>query len=167
PGPSYGQAVAPPGPAVARRSGGAWKWWLIGGVAAVLALVITAGVVGWVLVARANSDEAKIQRLAGDFAAAVDRDDQGKILSLLCAAEAADITEDDDYDPAEGGPVVSPGPTRPVKTSDITVTGDAASARVSRPGQPDTTLHFRKESGHWRVCDPSGEGSGATPTPTG
>jgi hypothetical protein len=129
--------------------------------------VVLAGVVVWVLVARANSDETKIQRLVGDFATAVDRDDQDKLLGLLCAEEASDITEDDDFDPANnGGPITDPGDNRPVRAADIRVTGDTASARITRPAQPDTTLYFRKESGHWRVCASAGDPAAPTPTPT-
>ncbi|MBQ1040777.1 MULTISPECIES: hypothetical protein [Micromonospora] len=144
------------------------RWWLLGGAAAVLAVAVAAGVVVWVLGARSNSDEAVIDKLVSDFAIAVDQDDQDKILGLLCAEEALDITEDDDYDPANnGGPIVDPGPERPVKASDIRVTGNTASARITRPDQPDSTLTFRKESGHWRVCAPAGDPATPTPTPTG
>jgi hypothetical protein len=170
--PPYAGPVPPyPGPPASqppatRRLAGSMRWWVLGAAAAGLVLVVLAGVVVWVVVARTNSDEAKIQRLVGDFATAVDRDDQDKLLNLLCAEEARAITEDDDYDPANNGGPITDSRKIPVKATDIRVTGDTASARITRPSQPATTLYFRKEAGRWKVCAPAGDPAGATPTPT-
>ncbi len=111
-------------------------------------------------------EEIHIRILVDNFANAVDTQDQAKILNLLCAEEAADFTEDDDYDPTDDGPAAEPqGGAPSVTTSDIHVTGDTASARVARAADNDPrTLYFRKEGGIWKVCAPAaGPPSGGTP----
>jgi hypothetical protein len=60
--------------------------------------------------------------------------------------------------------VVTGQPKKAVTTSDIRITGDTASAKIARPGQPDTTLYFRKEGGAWKVCAPAGDSTTATPS---
>jgi hypothetical protein len=71
------------------------------------------------LVPRDNSDEAKIAALADKFAVAVDQSDRATIITLLCAEEASAITEDEDYDPSDNGPVVTGQPKKAVTTSVI------------------------------------------------
>ncbi|HWS34932.1 MAG TPA: hypothetical protein VN408_19605 [Actinoplanes sp.] len=40
--------------------------------------------------------------------------------------------------------------------SDTVVTGDTATATVSRPGRVEpVALTFRKEQGEWKICDPA------------
>ena len=52
----------------------------------------------------------------------------------------------------------------PVEISEVRVTGDVASVRVTRPPVPATTMYLRKENGVWKVCaaarpDPAPSGS--------
>jgi ketosteroid isomerase-like protein len=119
-------------------------------VAAGLVLAVVAAVL---LTTGGNRDQAKIRTVVNRFAAAVQNEDQARIVGLLCAEEAADITEDDDYDPAatrvDG---TRDKPVFPVHASNIRVTGDVASARVTSAFQRPTTLYFRKERGTWKVC---------------
>jgi hypothetical protein len=128
-------------------------------------LLVAGGVVAYLLVARANSDEAKIQRLVQDFAVAIDYADQEKVLSLLCTEEADRIREDDDFHPRDTAGPAPEDATAEVTISDLRVTGDTASARITRPSRPAATLHFTKEGGEWKVCDP-GDPTVPTTTPT-
>jgi hypothetical protein len=148
--------AAPPGrPPRTRRA-----WWIAGAVTGVL-LVATAGIILAVAVMREDDDEAGIRRLVADFALAVDRGDQARLVGLLCAEEASEVKDSDGYAPARDGQYDRSVTEAPVTTSDITVTGDTARARISRPGQDPTTLSFRKENGSWTVCAPAGD----TPEP--
>ncbi|MBO9556209.1 hypothetical protein [Cellulomonas sp.] len=135
---------------------------------AVGVLVVVGAVVARVLVARSHSDEARIRTLVSQFAVVVDDEDQAGILALMCTEEAADITDDDDYDPSRPPPV-DPPPHRPVRVSDVHVVGEVASAHITRPDQPGATLWFRKEDGRWTVCahaqDDLSAGSSVSPTP--
>lgn len=132
------------------------------------ALVVVAGVVvAVVALTRPRGDEADIRALVDRFALAVDREDQAAVVALLCAQEAADITEDDDYDPANDGGLATQPPHRDVRTSQVQVTGDVASARVERPEQDATTLWFRKEDGVWTVCAYAQEDATGTATAAG
>lgn len=171
------QMPGPPGeyaptqaPSVARPPSWLRRHWVLLVVAAGsvgLLILVAAGIVISVVVARANSDEAKIAAVVDDFAVAVDQSDQATILTLLCAEEASSITEDDDYDPADNGPVTGQQKRPSVSTSDIRVNGDTASAKIARPSQPDTTLYFRKEDGGWKVCAPAGDQVSVTPSSSG
>jgi hypothetical protein len=149
PSTNSGPAVPPPPAATRKRA------WLLLALGAGLVLLLGLGITAYVVVARSNSDEEKIRRVIGDFAVAVDRQDQARVIALLCEEEADDIREDDDYDPANDGGVDPPAKT-PVDVSDIRVNGDVASARISRPSRPDATLYFRREAGTWKVCAPAG-----------
>ncbi|WP_433392667.1 Rv0361 family membrane protein [Micromonospora sp. KLBMP9576] len=126
------------------------------------------GRVTGVLGPSAATDETRIRKLVEDFAVAVDSDDQPGILNLLCAEEAEELMADDDFDPSQAPPAEVPSP-RPVTVADIRVDGGTASATVTRPSQPDVTLHFRKENGAWKVCAPAGDppGPSASASPTG
>jgi hypothetical protein len=138
--------------------------WIIGGVAAILLIVATAGTVFAVAHARADNDEARIRRLVADFAWATDRTDQAQIIRLLCAEEAQELKDSDGYDPSNDGRY-DPSATRvPVTTGDIRVSGDTAQARISRPNQEPVTLHFRKEHGSWTVCAPAGDTADPDPS---
>jgi hypothetical protein len=160
--------------APAPRAGSAGRWAIVA-VAAGLAVVVACGLVGCVVVTRvggdqatvlSTSDEAKIRKLVNQFAAAVDREDQAAIVALLCTEEAEGITDDEDYDPSRDGGVTERR-TAPITISDIRITGDVASARISRPSQPDTTLYFRKENGVWKVCAAAGDTPRPSPSPSG
>ena len=130
---------------------------LVGVAGAVLAAGVLAG-----CQKQDESDDAQIRRVVDQFATAVDRVDQPAILALLCTEEADEMREDDDFDP-DAAPLADPK-TRSVQASDIHVDADTASARISRPDQPDTTLWFRREGGTWKVCAPAGDE--ATPSPS-
>jgi ketosteroid isomerase-like protein len=160
----------PQAPSVARPPSWFRRQWVLLVVAAgsiCLLVLVAAGIVLSTVVARANSDEAKIAALVDDFAVAVDQSDQATIVTLLCAEEASAITEDDDYDPADNGPVTGQQKKPSVTTSDIRVNGETASAKIARPSQSDTTLYFRKEGGGWKVCAPAGDQVSATPGSSG
>jgi ketosteroid isomerase-like protein len=133
-------------------------WWIAGAVAGIL-LVATAGIVFAVAATREDSDEAGIRRLVADFALAVDRGDQQRLVRLLCAEEATEVKESDGYNPGRDGEYDRSVTEAPATTSDIKVTGDTAQARISRPGQDPTTLYFRKEDGSWTVCAQAGDTS--------
>lgn len=108
------------------------------------------------------TDETRIRGLVEDFAAAVDQRRQSSIVDLLCADEAEEFQADDDFEPSPE-PLAAPPSARPVTATDIRVLGETATAAVSRPGQQDVTLSFRKENGAWKVCAPAGDAR--TPTP--
>ena len=138
--------------------------------AAVAGLVLFAGLGAYGIVRLINedpvsTDKTRVSELVKEFATAVDREDQSAILALLCAAEAEEVKRDDDFDPSQAPPV-SPPPVRPVTVANIQVSGDAASARVTRPGQQDATLHFRKENDAWKVCARAGDPAQPTATAT-
>ncbi|QCB94770.1 hypothetical protein [Cellulomonas shaoxiangyii] len=156
----------PPPPGVDPAPGGGARAGRRGRVVALVvavAVVVAGVVVAYVLATRPPSEEARIQELVTQFARAVDRENLSDIVALLCEEEAEGILEDDDYDPDAGGTEEGGADSRPVEASDVRVTGDVASAVVSRPGQPDTTLWFRIEEGRWTVCAPAGDEPEPTP----
>ena len=65
---------------------------------------------------------------------------------MLCAEEAEEFQADDDFEPSPEPPA-GPPTVRPVTATDIRIKGDTATAAVSRQGQQDVTLSFRKENG--------------------
>lgn len=126
--------------------------WLVAAGAALV--VAVAAIVIVVVVRRGSADRNGITEVATTFAAAIENSDQAGVLSVLCAEEAEEITEDDDYDP---GVAAGAGGAKPqVFVSELKVAGDTASAQVSQDGQPAAMLYFRKESGAWKVCAPAG-----------
>jgi hypothetical protein len=125
-------------------------------VAAGLVVAVVAAVLLTTALTGGGRDQARIRTVVDRFAAAVQSEDQARIVGLLCAEEAADITEDDDYDPAGTRVDGTPDkPVFPVHASNIHITGDVASARVTSAFQQPTTLYFRKEGGTWKVCAPA------------
>jgi hypothetical protein len=120
--------------------------------AAAVLLVAAAGSLYLVL---ANTDEAQIGRVVGDFATAADRQDYPAMLELLCAEEASGITEDDDYDPTAEPIDAADVPERAV--TDIQVAPDAqtATALMTTPGREPRTIRLRHERDHWKVCAPA------------
>jgi ketosteroid isomerase-like protein len=114
-----------------------------------------------------SGDETRIRVLVKDFATAVDTEDQAGLVRLLCAEEAAGITDDDDYNPADDSAAAEPQIGQlSVQTSDIHVTGDTASAQVARAADEPRTLYFRKEQGAWKVCAPAAGPPARSTTPT-
>ncbi len=130
------------------------KRWIPAAVAGAVVLILVVAIVVTVVVVRGNSDQVKIQKVAQNFASAVDRGDQPRILSLLCAEEAEAVTDDEDFNPANTA--TSAGKPIALHTSDIRISGNVASARITRPNAPPATLYFRKEAGVWKVCAPAG-----------
>ncbi|MFC4535767.1 hypothetical protein [Sphaerisporangium dianthi] len=124
--------------------------------AAGLLVAGAAGIAVYLVAGRAGGDEATIRRLTENFAVAVAREDQARIIGLLCAEEARGVVQDDDYDP-DNHRVVSGRGTVSIRISDIQVAGDVASARVTHRSRSVSTLHFRREAGGWKVCAPAGE----------
>jgi hypothetical protein len=123
-------------------------------VAAAAVLLLAVGGSG-VYLAVSNSDEAQVRRVVGDFAAAVDRQDHLVMLELLCAEEAAGITEDDDYDPT-AEPVGAAGALEREVTDVRIMPGEqGATALMTTPGREPLTIHLRRERDRWQVCAPS------------
>lgn len=141
------------------------RWFRLGTVLAIVALVAAVAVIfascgdgGEANESNQPTDEQLIDELANNFAAAVEAADQTSIIGLLCAEEAAGITDDNDYDPAnDGGIVLSPNQTTTVTTSDVLIAGDVASALVTFPDDSTTTLYFRRENANWLVCAPAAD----------
>ncbi|WBB71265.1 hypothetical protein O7602_16005 [Micromonospora sp. WMMD1128] len=166
-------ATPPPAGPVPQPGAGSDRWKRLPVVPLVIAgvvLLAACGVGAFLLLRGGGSpksagatDETRIRGVVGDFAAAVDRHDQTAILGLLCAEEAEEFRADDDFEPSREPLAESPS-LRPVDAADIRVTGDTASAEISRPGQRDVTLHFRREDGAWKVCAPAGDA--VTPSPS-
>jgi hypothetical protein len=126
--------------------------WVTLAVVAVLAGVAAAGF--WIVVGPAGeSDQAKITRTIDRFAEAVDTGDMPRALSYMCAAEAQQITDDPDYEADDTGTIDS-GKRLPVNVSDIRITGNSATARLSRPPAEPRTLRLQKEAGAWKLCNP-------------
>lgn len=152
-GPTYGRADAGPLPGgypfgPARRS--RKRLWFT--LAVVAAGVLAAA--GWMVVGPAGeSDQAKITRTIDQFAEAVDTGDMPGALSYLCAAEAQQITGDEDRGIDDTG-TVDPGKRLPVNVSDIQITGDSATARLSRPPAESRILRLQKDAGTWKLCNP-------------
>ncbi|MGC4879372.1 hypothetical protein ACLQ26_24305 [Micromonospora sp. DT43] len=132
--------------------------------AAVLLLVVVAGAVAWMAFGRSggagtppDTDETRLTRLTADFALAVERADQVRVLSLMCAEEAEEVKDGEGYDPSFDGAADTSVTAAPVTLADVVVTGDTAQGTVARPGQDPNTLYFRKEKGTWTVCAPAGD----------
>jgi ketosteroid isomerase-like protein len=108
---------------------------------------IAYGAISWT-----HRDEDQIRTTVEKFAHAADREDTAAMISMLCEEEAQSLTADGE--PSSDGRVLSPNYERPIKVSNIRVTGDVAQARVTRPAQRPATLYLRKETGTWKLCDP-------------
>jgi hypothetical protein len=121
-------------------------WILLCVIAAVTTVLIVVRITG-------SSDEAQIKSTINQFAEAVDHNDTSKALSYVCTAEAAQMTERDG-DAANDSDTVAPTTRLPVNLTDIHITGDTATAQLSRPPQQPRTVHLKKEAGTWKLCDP-------------
>jgi hypothetical protein len=116
-------------------------------------IALALAVVTPVLFLADGSDDRQITRAITAFGQAVDRNDQPAAVSFLCAAEARQISESGNYD-AESAETDEPVNALPINVSDIRVTGEDATAQLSRPPQPPRTLHLKKENGEWKLCNP-------------
>jgi hypothetical protein len=124
------------------------------GLVAAAAALLLAVAGGGLYVALTNTDSARIRGVVTDFAAAVHRQDYPMMLDLLCAEEAAGITEDDDYDPA-AGPIDADVPELDVTDVQVAPDGQSATALLTMPGREAITIHLRQERDRWTVCAPS------------
>ncbi|MGW1372995.1 Rv0361 family membrane protein [Streptomyces sp. NPDC002446] len=145
-------AVPPGDPRFPRQSAGRRKkWWYLGAAAALLAAA--GGVTAYLLVDRGESEQSRIEKVVADFALAVDRGDTPKMISLLCQEEASGIA-DNDGDPGDDDRDTQSKPI-PITTSEVRITGDTASAVVTRPALKPAAVYLRKEKGAWRMCAPA------------
>jgi hypothetical protein len=128
------------------------KWQVWAAVCAVAALLAVSGILYFALGGDENTPEGQVRQVLDDFATAVDTEDQARIVDLLCAEEAANITEDDDYDPTATG--AEPATLVDRQISDIHVAGENASARITFPTHESFTIHLRQEKGTWHICAP-------------
>ncbi|MCO6004905.1 YbjP/YqhG family protein [Actinoallomurus purpureus] len=108
---------------------------------------IAYGAIAWT-----HQDEAQIRKTVEKFAHTADREDRSTMISMLCEEEAEAVIADGE--PSSDNRVLDPDHERPIKVSNIRVTGDVAQARVTRPAQHPATLYLRKEAGTWKLCDP-------------
>ncbi|AKS35003.1 hypothetical protein [Mycolicibacterium goodii] len=127
---------------------------IIGGaIAAAVILIVIIGLVVVMLIPRQSSDQKAIQQLLKDvgstsnFSTALENyfctDDQA--LFDMSALEELGI----DPSMIDSPPMEKPDESATI--GDITVDGDTATAQVqSKAGTG--TMHFRKESGEWKVC---------------
>jgi type II secretory pathway pseudopilin PulG len=130
------------------------KGLIIGGaIAAVVILVVIIGVVIAMLVPSASSDQKAIEQLIKDVGSTSDF--STALENYFCAGdqELFDMSalEELGIDPSliDNPPMEKPDDTASI--GDITVDGDTATAQVkSKAGTG--TMHFRKESGEWKVC---------------
>ncbi|GHF07166.1 hypothetical protein GCM10017786_45970 [Amycolatopsis deserti] len=116
-------------------------------------LVLAIGALLFVLLR--TTEEDRVAEAVDRFVTAVDTEDQAGILDALCGAEAASLTGDDDFDPAYNGH--TSGSPREREIAGVRIDGDVAAARLTRPGQPPTTLYLLRENGGWKVCAPAAE----------
>lgn len=145
PAPPYGWQPPPP----PKRS--RLKWIL----AAVVVTVLAAGVAGIVGYRHHQNEQrlAQIRETIVAFAEASDTADTKKMTSLMCRAEAVEFTEGFEGDPDNDGPI-EPASRRPVNIESISVSGDEATADVTRPPAPTTTFKLKREDETWKLCNP-------------
>lgn len=155
-GPAYGAPYAglpsagyppPYGPPRKSRKG---LWVTLAVVVAVVAIAVA---VVLVIGLGGSSDEKQIRQAINGFAEAVDTANTPKTLSYLCAEEARQIIERDDYDPNDTS-TIDPIKRLPVNISDVHISGDTATARLKRPPAQTRTLRLKKEAGTWKLCNP-------------
>ncbi|MFE0641744.1 hypothetical protein ACFW2Y_09075 [Streptomyces sp. NPDC058877] len=139
-------------PATAPAGRGRARWYV---AAAVGTAVLAGSYTAYAVFTRPESEQTKIEAVVADFAAAVDQVDVPKVVGLLCAREASGITGKDDQPLSASDREMGVKP-RAVVTSDIRITGEVASAVVTRPSQRPATVHLEKEGGMWKLCAPAG-----------
>ncbi|MEU9019766.1 hypothetical protein [Actinomadura sp. NPDC048394] len=136
----------PPAPGHGQRRR---RFVLLAGALTALAVFTGAAVYGvhwWT-----HRDERQVSSAVTEFAHAVDREDSATALGLMCAEEKQSAVESGASTTDHG---LASRYERPVKTSDIKISGDLARARLTRPSQQPATLYLRKEGGTWKLCDP-------------
>ena len=155
--PQYGQqpyGYGPQGYPQPQPPAGNKKGLIIGGaIAAAVILVAIIGLVVVLLVPSQSSDQKAIQQLLKDvgstsnFSTALD--------NYFCAGDQAlfdmSALEELGIDPSliDSPPMETPDENATI--GDITVDGDKATAKIESRGSTGT-MHFRKESGEWKVC---------------
>lgn len=122
---------------------------VVAAISAVAILLAVSGVLYFAL-GGGITPEAQVRQVINDFATAVDTEDQVKIVDLLCIEEAANITEDDDYDPTATGAESATRLDRQI--SDIHIMGQTASAQITFSTHESITIHLRQEQGTWHIC---------------
>ncbi|WP_433136962.1 hypothetical protein ACQPZ8_33230 [Actinomadura nitritigenes] len=118
---------------------------------ALTALAVFAGAAVYGVHWWTHRDERRVSGAVTDFAHAVDREDSATALGLMCAEEEQSAVESGASTTDHG---LGSRYERPVKTSDIKISGDVARVRLTRPSQQPATLYLRKEGGAWKMCDP-------------
>jgi hypothetical protein len=118
---------------------------------ALTALAVLAGAAAYGADRWTHRDERRVSGAVTEFAHAVDREDSATALGLMCAEEEQSAVESGASTTDHG---LGSRYERPVKTSDIKITGDLARVRLTRPSQQPATLYLRKEGGKWKLCDP-------------
>lgn len=118
---------------------------------ALTALAVFAGAAVYGVNWWTHRDERRVSSAVTDFAHAVDREDSATALGLMCAEEEQSAVESGASTTDHG---LGSRYERPVKTSDIKISGDVARVRLTRPSQQPATLYLRKEGGTWKMCDP-------------
>ncbi|GAB3276322.1 hypothetical protein GCM10027589_01870 [Actinocorallia lasiicapitis] len=98
-----------------------------------------------------GGDQGDIRRAVTAFSAAVDRNDNVTLLSLLCPAEAVNVEDDIDSPDSTGDPQA---PIHPLTIGEIKITGEVAEVTVSRPEQAPATVFLLRQNGAWKLCDP-------------
>ncbi|MGI5321073.1 Rv0361 family membrane protein [Actinomadura nitritigenes] len=140
-----GPPLPPPPPHGRRRP----RFVLLAG--ALTALAVFAGAAAYGVYWWTHRDERRVSSAVTDFAHAVDREDSATALGLMCAEEEQSAVEAGASTTDHG---LGSRYERPVKTSDIKISGDVARVRLTRPSQQPATLYLRKEGGTWKLCDP-------------
>jgi hypothetical protein len=125
--------------------------WIALGLLGALAVIAVAVVVVINLIG--PSDQEQITSTINNFAEAVDKGNLPKAVTFMCSEEAQQVTERHNYD-ANSGDTMEPTNRLPVNVTDVHVTGDTATAQLTRPPQKAQTLHLKKEAGAWKLCDP-------------
>lgn len=156
----------PPGQPPAPKNN---KWWLIGGLSAVVVVgVVLAAVLGFSYLDNAKSGTSTAQGTDGSSSAS----DESQIRSLLTnlGADGSNFTQtmranscakDQQLWDEIGnmGPIQVPGGGSSKKggkatISNIEVDGNKATAQLTTEGATtrSLTIYFRKESGEWKIC---------------
>jgi hypothetical protein len=152
-GAPYGQPYGPPlpPPYVYGRPKRLNRWgWVLLSVLAVATVVL-------IIVHFAGpGDDAQIKVTISQFADAVDHNDTSRARSYLCAEEAQQVADGDGAG-STNDDTVEPTLRLPVEVTDIHISGDSATAKLSRPSQRSRTLQLKKETGTWKLCNPGPE----------
>ena len=150
---AYHPAPHPPWqPRPTRRRG---IWIAAGTAVALLAIGGSIGGVAWHRHSETEAQLAQIRQTVTEFAEASDSADTPKMATLMCAAEAAEFTDQPDYDP-DAEPI-TPGTRAAVDIGEISLAKDTATVDVTRPPTAAATFTLKREGGAWKLCNPSGD----------